>query len=269
MTIFNQVTILGSGTSTGVPMIGCQCAVCASSDVYNQRLRASIFMQTKSNKKILVDTSSDMRTQLLKNKVEDLDAALITHSHADHIGGLDDVRAFCFKYQKKFPLFCSKKTITDLTERFPYIFNFPKNKPVLGGGIPEVELFELGNGVQKILDEEFTIYQMPHGHTQTIGFIHHQFAYFIDCHSIPDVALKEMKNRKLDWLIIDCVRRKPHQTHLHLDLALQYIDFIEPQNAGLTHLSHDFDHHDLTRELRAKNFPHVVPVYDGQIITYR
>ena len=265
----NVVTILGSGTSVGIPQVGCSCLVCTSLDHRDQRLRTSIFIETKKHKKFLVDTTPDLRTQLLNNKISALDFAIITHDHADHLHGIDDLRPFCFGPPvKTIPVFSNEETKNSVESRFPYIFD-NSGRPVLGGGIPKLDLSAVSLEKNIILEEEnFFFFNFPHGYTKTMGFIHDDFAYIVDCMELPEHILEILKQKKLKLLIIDCLRQKSHGTHLNVAKCFDYIKKIKPDKTGLIHISHDLSHIAL-KELARKEFGEsVFPLYDGQKLFY-
>lgn len=270
----NKVIILGSGTSTGVPMPGCHCAVCKSPDEKNKRFRTSIFLKTQAGNSILVDTTPDLRSQALQNQIDKIDAAIITHDHADHVHGIDDLRPFCYlPTPRTLPVFTSSFSAESLKARFPYIFQVEKvfsNKPILGGGIPRLSLQIVGpSQAFSILGETFRFFLCPHGHTQTLGFIHHKLAYFTDCHRLSDSLVEELQKSQLDLLIIDCIRKKSHSTHLHLDASISYTQRIQAKSTGLIHMAHDFDHQELIEELRTRKMgENVFPLFDRQVLEY-
>ncbi|MBA2403784.1 MAG: MBL fold metallo-hydrolase [Bdellovibrionales bacterium] len=263
----NKITILGSGTSTGVPILGCKCAVCQSIDPRNKRLRTSALLETEQNKTILVDASPDLRTQLLQTQTMKLDAVIITHDHADHTHGLDDVRPYTFNRPAPMMVHTDAHTAKSLTKKFSYIFD-RQNKPIIGGGIPLLELATLAVGEQKIADETFEIFSLPHGYGDTLGFRHQKLGYLIDCREVPQNVLDIFRDAKLEILIIDCLRYLPHQTHLHFDLTLNYIQQIQPKLALLTHMSHEMEYLDLTNQLQRRGIRNVFPAIDGQSFLY-
>lgn len=266
----NKVTILGCGTSTGVPILGCKCKVCQSTDSRNKRLRTSAIIETfPSKKKILIDTTPDLRTQLLSEKINQIDAAIITHDHADHVHGIDDLRPYTFTSSME--VYSSGKTAEELRSKFPYIFQKETvfaDRPILGGGIPQLKLSQIANGHTKIMNEEFYFPELPHGHTTTLGVIHSRLAYLTDCFEISESHLKILRGLKLELLVIDCLRYAPHSTHLHLDKTLEYVEMISPQMTVLTHLGHEMDYVDLTSQLRGRGIKNVFPAYDGQCFHY-
>lgn len=267
----NKLTILGSGTSTGIPMIGCTCPVCQSSDPKDGRLRASAYIQTPRNSSVLIDTTPDLRTQLLSHQITQVDATIITHDHADHLHGLDDLRPLCFDScpdsPSEIPLYTYADCAKRIRQRFPYAFA-QKNKPV-GGGVPRLSLQEVSHGeTNKIAQEDFHFFLNPHGAMKTLGFIHQSMAYVIDCQKLPKENIQKLKNSDLELLIIDCVRDTPHQTHLHLERALDYIEQIRPKNAGLIHMGHQLSHQHLTEICQEQKHSSVFPCYDGQVLTY-
>lgn len=267
----NKITILGSGTSTGVPILGCNCSVCQSNDQRNKRLRASALIETHSAKTILIDTSPDLRTQLLRTKTTSLDAVIITHDHADHTHGIDDVRPFTFKKKNPLPVYADAYTHKTLTEKFPYIFQREKvyaHKPILGGGIPMLDLHLIEGSTEKIAEEDFEFHPLPHGHGDTLSLRHSKMAYMVDCREIPDEVIRSFRDAKLELLIIDCLRYEPHQTHLHLDLTLKYIEAIAPGKAVLTHLGHELEYLDLIHQLTVRGTKNVFPAIDGQSFLY-
>lgn len=266
----NTVIALGTGTSTGIPMLGCSCSVCTSLDHRDQRMRTSIFLETKKGKKILVDTSPDLRSQFLLNKISAIDFAIITHDHADHLHGIDDLRPFCFgPPPREIPIFTNAPTKEAITERFPYIFK-PHSRPILGGGIPRLKLEVVDIEKNMVIDgEDFFFFNYPHGHGQTMGFIHDSFAYIVDCFELPDHIVKKLHDKKLDLLIIDCLQIRPHSTHLNVQKCFDYIKRIGALQSGLTHMSHvDFSHITLL-DLAHKEFgKSVFPLYDQQKLSY-
>jgi phosphoribosyl 1,2-cyclic phosphate phosphodiesterase len=267
----NKITILGSGTSTGVPILGCNCAICQSNDPRNKRLRTSVLLETEQAQTILVDASPDLRAQLLQTQTAKLDAVIITHDHADHTHGIDDLRPYSFKNSSPLPVFADAHACESLTIKFPYIFQREKvysHKPILGGGIPLLDLHPITLGKRLIADEIFYFAGLPHGHGESLCFVHKKLGYMIDCREIPESVLTYFRDAKLEILIIDCLRYLPHQTHLHLDLALEYIQFISPKMAVLTHMGHEMDYLDLTRQLHKRGMGHVFPAIDGQSFLY-
>ncbi|MCO4752865.1 MAG: MBL fold metallo-hydrolase [Bacteriovoracaceae bacterium] len=265
----NEVVALGTGTSTGIPMIGCSCKVCCSDNPKNKRYRTSILLKTSSNKTILVDTTPDLRSQFLENNIVDCDACIITHEHADHVHGIDDLRPLTFAKQSPIPVYTYDLCADHLREKFPYIFKTKdhfKNKAVLGGGIPKLELHSIEQD-SKILGEDFEFFLLPHGHTKTLSFIHKKFGFAVDCKTIPRPWIEKLKASKLDLFILDCVKRDPHQTHLHLDAALEIAKEVGAKRTGLIHMGHELEHEHMTQELNGLDFD-VFPLYDRQILTY-
>jgi len=267
----NKITLLGTGTSTGVPILGCKCHVCRSTDVRNKRLRAAALIETASGKKILIDVPPDIRTQLLRADVSALDAVIITHDHADHTHGMDDLRPFGFITRRPIPVYSAPDAGKDLRRKFSYIFerdSYFKDKAVLGGGIPLLDLHEVNEGKHSIAGETFELLPMPHGHEDTYAVLHGKCAYVVDCREIPENISDRLRDARPEVLVIDCLRLNPHSTHLHLELALEYIRKIDPKLAILTHMGHDLEHQELLRELKARGAKNVVIGTDGATFFY-
>ncbi|HNU07336.1 MAG TPA: MBL fold metallo-hydrolase [Pyrinomonadaceae bacterium] len=231
-----RLTFLGTGTSTGVPTIGCDCETCLSSDSRDKRLRVSVLIE-HAGTSILVDTSIDFRQQALRAGIKRLDAVLITHCHVDHVFGLDDIRPFNFRYGAM-GVYANEIAWKDLRRIFKYVF-----EPVhFGGGLPQLiphtvvhnSPFSFGE------DLEITPLEVIHGKLPVIAYRLNDFAYATDLKTIPDESLDGL--RDLDVLVLDCVRIKPHSTHLCLEEALAYIERIKPKKAYLTHMNHDILH---------------------------
>jgi phosphoribosyl 1,2-cyclic phosphate phosphodiesterase len=259
----NTITVLGSGTSTGIPMLGCKCDVCKSPHVKNKRLRSSILLQVGETK-ILVDTTPDLRTQFLDNDIDDVDAVIITHDHADHLHGIDDLRPLCFDHPLSIYTSCNCEK--DIKSRFPYMF---KEKHPDAGSIPVIDLKTVKLGERfEIKGIPFEFFLLPHGPFTTLGFIQGSFAYLIDCSDIPEDTLNLLREKNLDLLIIDCVQKQPHKTHLNLEKCFKFIEDIAPRQAGLIHMGHGLEHASLAQKAKDSfKFP-VFPLYDGLKINY-
>ncbi len=274
----NKVLILGSGTSTGIPIPGCECRVCQSKNPKNKRLRTSIILKIPSSNgkqglTFLVDTTPDLRQGLLNHKIKKIDACIITHTHADHLHGIDDLRPLCFgPPPKTIPIYTSQKFSEEIESRFSYIFGDQAKKPQLGGGIPRLVTKKI-NFPEKINKVSlhgisFDFFLLPHGHGETLGFRQGKFAYLIDCHDIPKVVIDHLKSINLELLIIDCVCRAPHRTHLNTERSFDFIKKINPQKAGLIHMGHELDHAELEIEAKKVLGDSVGPIFDNQILTY-
>lgn len=267
----NRITVLGSGTSTGVPILGCACAVCQSNDLRNKRFRTSAIIELGNKKKILIDASPDLRTQLLTAGISSLDGVIITHDHADHTHGIDDLRPFGFQTKRALPVYCGKETAQSLTNKFPYIFQRDdvfKDRPILGGGIPLLDLEEVVPGESKIFGEEFEIFSLSHGYTSTLALKHSKMAYITDCREIPEEVLKTLRDSKLELLFLDCLRYEPHSTHLHFDLSLEYIQAIKPAKTILIHMGHEIDYLQILGDLRMRSMKNILPAVDGMSFLY-
>lgn len=267
----NKITILGSGTSTGVPILGCKCKVCQSNDLRNKRLRTSAVIETSDQKKILIDASPDLRTQLLNNNIDHIDAVLITHAHADHILGMDDLRPFGLGTKAPIPVYADPLAGADLRRKFTYIFErdqYFKDRPILGGGIPLLDLHTISEGTFNILNEDFSFHPLPHGHEDTLIICHRKMAYVTDVREITDQIVQKLSDAKLELLVIDCLRPRPHQTHLHMDKTLEYISRINPRLSVLTHMGHEWDYRDLTAEILRRGVKNTFPAIDGQSFLY-
>lgn len=259
------VTFLGTGTSTGVPMIGCTCAVCTSSDTRNKRMRVSIVVSTVGKaggqpQNILVDTTPEMRLQFLRDNLDRVEAILITHSHADHIFGMDDVRQINFRHNMVMPIYGSSATLDHIAHVFDYVFKVTQ----AGGGKPQLDLKPLPPLLPMRMPNGVDITPLPvfHGRMPIYSYkFGSSLAYLTDVSEIPDETMPHLYG--LDTLILGAVRYEPHPTHFNLAQALETIATLKPKRAFLTHLSHHFDHATVNRELP----PHVRLAYDGLKLT--
>jgi phosphoribosyl 1,2-cyclic phosphate phosphodiesterase len=251
-----RVTFLGTGTSTGVPLIGCECAVCRSSDPRDKRLRPSIYVDVPGSARILVDTSSDLRQQALTHGITRVDAVLITHSHADHVMGLDEIRRFNHIQGGSIPFFANEVAWETLRKTFFYVFD---GVPRLGGGVPKIE--------PRSIDGPFSIggvHVVPvalwHGRMPILGFRFGSFAYLTDCNSIPDESWPLLQG--VETLVLDALRDKPHPTHFTVAEALAVVERLKPRRTYFTHMGHELGHAATNARLPAG----VELAYDGLVV---
>ena len=249
-----RVTILGSGTSHGVPMIGCRCEVCTSPNPRDKRFRPSIAVENQG-KVILVDTTPELRVQSLAVGLDRVDAVLITHTHADHIFGLDDLRRFNDLTGDVIPVYGDRGSLDDIRRIFPYIFDPPQQ----GGGTPKIDL--------RLVPESFDLFgihidsfSVMHGALPVLAFRFDNAAYVTDTNHIPAESMEKL--RGLDLLIIDAVRYEPHSTHYGLWQAVEVADQLKAKQVLFTHLSHHFDHDRTNSELPS----HMELAFDGQTV---
>ena len=231
-----RVTFLGTGTSTGVPVIGCDCRTCRSSDAKDRRWRPSIYIQLDDGLSVLVDASPDLRAQALRFDVPRVDLILLTHSHADHVLGLDDVRIYNMRQGGLIPCYGGTRTITDVRRMFAYVFD-PKTPR--GGGLPQLTLWPVAGPFSV---EHCTVIPIPlrHGTLPILGYRLGAFAYLTDCSEIPDVSWPLLRN--LDVLVLDALRHRSHTTHFNLEGAVAAAERIGAQQTYFTHMTHDLPH---------------------------
>jgi phosphoribosyl 1,2-cyclic phosphate phosphodiesterase len=252
-----KLTFLGTGTSTGVPSIGCECETCTSKDPRDKRLRVSALIE-HGGQTVLIDTSSDFRQQALRQKLKWLDAVLITHCHVDHVFGLDDLRPLNFRYGP-IGLYANERAWVDMKRIFKYIFE-PDH---IGGGLPQIVPHVVENGAPFDFgrDLHVTPLEVIHGRLPVMAYRFNDFAYATDLSEIPPATMDGL--RDLDVLALDCLRFTPHPTHLWVEKALEVVETLKPRRTYLIHMAHDILHARDSKRLP----PGVEFAYDGLVVS--
>lgn len=254
-----KLKFLGTGTSQGVPVIGCTCEVCTSHDLKDNRFRASAMITTDESKKILIDCGPDFRQQMLINKENNIDIALITHEHNDHVIGLDDMRPLIFKSGKNMPLFCSERVGNEVKNRFPYAFADEKYP-----GAPAFDLHLIENKSFRALDVEIIPIEVKHFKISVFGYKFKNLAYITDAGFISEIEKEKLYN--LDVLILNCIRKfNPHPAHFILPDVIKLFEELKPKRLFLTHISHHFGLHEVEDKLLPSGI-HLA--YDGLEINF-
>jgi phosphoribosyl 1,2-cyclic phosphate phosphodiesterase len=253
-----KVTLLGTGTSSGVPRVACDCAVCLSPDPKNKRLRCSLLVEA-SGGNILVDTTPDLRLQALRQGLRRVDAVLFTHAHVDHLYGLDELRSFCFERRAPIPCYGDPGTLERVRHVFDYAFS-----PAYQGmreAVPQLSLHPI-EGPFELCGcpiEPLTVY---HGRLPVLAYRFGAFAYATDCNAIPPASLGRL--RGLEVLVLDALRHHHHPTHFTVDQALGVVAELRPRRAFFTHVAHDLDHEATNAALP----PGVELAYDGLVLEF-
>jgi phosphoribosyl 1,2-cyclic phosphate phosphodiesterase len=251
-----KVTVLGCGTSSGVPQIGCDCAVCRSPDPRNKRRRCSILIEVQGLR-ILVDTGPDLREQCLDAGIGAIDALFYTHAHADHLHGIDDLRAINNLMMAPVEAYAHRGVFERIRSRFPYVFEGGRRE--LGYWRPEIRPHPI-DGRFRLGEIEVDAFRQKHGHGESWGFRIGRFAYSTDTDGLDENAFRAL--RGIDAWIVDALRDRPHPSHAHLELALGWIDRVAPGSAFLTHMNHEVDYADWASRLPAG----ILPAHDGLTI---
>lgn len=246
------ITVLGSGTSVGVPTIGCSCTVCRSTDPKDKRLRPSILV-SYGGRNVVIDTTPDFRYQVLRAGAERLDAVLFTHAHADHIMGLDDVRPFNFRQRSGIPVYGSPETIDTVRRVFQYVFADMGHQ----SSVPRLETYPVGAAAFDLFGMSFLPVPLMHGGSRVLGYRFGNAAYLTDHSEIPPESLEKLHG--LDVLFLDALRHRFHPTHTTVARALEYVEQLRPRRAFFTHICHDLPH----QATEAALPDHVRLAYDG------
>jgi phosphoribosyl 1,2-cyclic phosphate phosphodiesterase len=250
-----KVTVLGSGTSMGVPTLGCPCRVCKSNDPHDKRLRPSLLI-SRGGQNVVIDTTPDFRQQALRVGLDRLDAILLTHGHADHILGFDDIRPFNLRQRSALPVYSNEETFRIIRRVFAYVFD---DKPTLST-VPSVNLYDMQHPVE-LLGIPFIPVPLLHGEIEVLGFRFGRAAYLTDFSRIPDSSMALLQG--LDVLVLDALRDIPHPMHQTVEQALAIIQQLKPRRAWFTHIAHDLPHAETNERLVRMGFPHVQLAYDG------
>ncbi len=245
-----QVTFLGTGTSQGVPIIACNCAVCSSTDEFDKRLRSSVLVQL-GDINIVIDTGPDFRQQMLSAQLSHLSAILITHAHRDHLSGLDDIRGFNFSMKKSIDLYCEPLVEQAIRQEFYYAFQEPKYP-----GVPEMTIHQIGQEAFEVQGIEIIPIRVYHHLLPVLGFRFGNFAYITDANSIPDLEIEKLKG--LDVLVLNALRHEKHISHFTLNEAIEMSQKIGAKRTYFTHISHQLGQH--------KDIQKTLP--DGMFLAY-
>lgn len=238
-----EVIVLGTGTSRGVPMIGCDCAVCRSGNPADRRTRPSVFVRYGAQH-ILVDTTPELRLQCLDNGISQLHAVLYTHHHADHVAGLDDLQRFNWTMKQAVPLYGTERTLGRIRSMFSYAFVPAPNSP---HSRPRLELVEIDSEPFTVGNETIVPIPLMHGPLPVLGFRFGRFAYCTDCNHIPDESMERLTN--LDVLVLDALRTTPHPAHFNVEEAVETARRIGARQTYFTHITHQLGHETTNREL--------------------
>ncbi|MBL4884066.1 MAG: MBL fold metallo-hydrolase [Planctomycetaceae bacterium] len=240
-----EIIVLGTGTSHGVPVVGCKCPTCLSEHPRNQRTRSSILVQAPQGN-FIIDTTPEMRIQLIRETVDLVHAAVFTHSHADHIYGLDDLRQFGHLLDQDIPLYCEENVAEQLKQAFSYAF-VPSENNKRRGAIPRFELKPITTNPLELLGLPLQPIRLMHGKLPIFGYRFANVAYCTDVSEIPPSSWPLLEN--LDVLIIDALRYREHPTHFNIAQALEVIEKVCPRQAYLTHIAHDIEHEKASESL--------------------
>jgi phosphoribosyl 1,2-cyclic phosphate phosphodiesterase len=256
-----KLTFLGTGTSFGIPIIGCSCGVCRSADPRDRRMRVGAVIEGDDGTRLLLDTPPELRLQLVRDGIDQVDAVFFTHDHADHIHGIDDLRAITVRTREPLPLYAAPEVLARLAQRFPYIFDAAM-RPAPGTSRPELE-------PRVILDRDhvhvgaldFEAIAVPHGSMPVLAFRVGDIGYVTDAKRLPDDARDRLRGVRV--LVLNALFRRPHPTHLSIGEAVETARAIGAERTFLIHLTHETSHADLEAELP----PDVRPAYDGLVLT--
>jgi phosphoribosyl 1,2-cyclic phosphate phosphodiesterase len=251
-----SLVFLGTGTSVGVPVVGCDCSTCTSADPRNRRSRTSVAIGLPGGT-LLVDTTPDLRSQLLRQRIGRVDAILYTHDHVDHVYGLDDIRPICFAAARPIPVLCEERVERRILRAFDYAF---ETAAVPGGGVPKVTFERIGTDPFEVLGSRIIPLRLRHGIFNVLGFRFGDLAYCTDTNFIPDETWPLLGG--LDTLILDCLRPSLHPTHFSLDEAIAAARRVGARRTLFVHMSHDIEHDSVSAMLPAG----IELAYDGLVV---
>ena len=250
-----KVTFLGTGTSQGIPVIACDCKVCTSENPKDNRLRTSILIQ-ENNQTIVIDTGPDFRQQMLRENVQKLDAIVFTHQHKDHVAGMDDIRAFNYKFKKDMDIYCTAEVEEALIREFPYVFSAYKYP-----GVPEIKVHNIKNEPFIINGVELIPIEGLHYKLPVFGYRIKDFVYLTDVSFVSEREKEKMKGAEV--IVLDALRKTPHISHFTMEQAVELLEELKPKQGYLIHISHLMGlHNEVVKEL--PNF--IKPAHDGLIL---
>lgn len=254
-----HLLFLGTGTSVGVPVIGCGCSVCQGDDSKNNRTRTSVALGLPAGT-LLVDTTPDLRAQCLREQIGNVDAILFTHDHVDHLYGLDDIRPICFAKGSPLPLYCEERVERRIRQAFDYAFQQAPNRT---GGLPKVTINRISEDPFELLGASVVPLRLRHGSLDVLGFRFGNLAYCTDTNHIPEKTWPLLEN--LDTLILDCLRPSSHPTHFSISEAIAVAERVAARRTFFIHMSHEIDYESLSSQLPA----HIQLAYDGLAIPFQ